>query len=153
MDYSFMKSGLLDDTPTSLENLQFDLVSLYLRMVSLAAENAMLYSEHEGRDSVSKNDVIMALRHQARYFLQRTDNDTLQEARKDLENILEHDDEEGCDDDDFMCEDEEPKECGTCDCDVCSEIREVSEQWEEWDTQGDVVLEYLKQQVDKVANM
>lgn len=152
-NFAFMKTGLLEGAPSALENLQFDLVSLYLKMVTKAAENALVYSEHENRSVVTKNDVLMALRHQAKFFIHNMDDDTLYEARGELKQILQGEEEE--DEEDEEEDDDEPMDqegIGPCDCALCDEIRVTTDTWDTWNTE-DPVLQYLKQQVDNVANM
>lgn len=149
-NYSFMKTGHDNVCDDKLTETQFDLISLYFKLLQKAMELAATYCTHAGRQIVNSSDLIKALRYQARYFLSESDDNTLQEARDDLLDVMMSDDIDDEDEEEEVVEEEEDGQNGTpCDCDSCTLVNSATDEWENWHP-DDEILQYLKMQVDRM---
>ena len=137
------------------EAMRKRLIAAVVVMTRRAAERAVTWSAHDGRDSASEADVEIALKHQARYFLGTLDDPDVVQDILDTEHELFGDDEseeeeEGKEEDSEGEEEEEEEEEKTkcpCACDFCVEMREASETWDAWNPH-DEIEQYLKTRVD-----
>jgi hypothetical protein len=146
-----MKTGYdATDDGDKLTETQFDLISLYLKLLQKAMDLAAIYCTHAGRQVVNSSDLMKALRYQARYFLSESTENTLQEAREDLLDVMMSDDiEEEEDDEQEDDEEENGQDDISCDCDKCTMVNSTTEEWESWNP-DDEILQYLKMQVDRM---
>lgn len=175
-DFSFMKTGLLDadHQESVVDAIQFDMVSLFIKMVTIATENAETYCAHHGRHTVHSVDVVKSLRHQAKDFIASMTDTTLHEAREEMLGCLDEEDEEYSDDDEHYVRlkypdgeemeeeekhptpprDEEKFEDDTkeCDCELCTAIDTSSSTWSTYNP-DDSVLQFLKAKVDGVVHI
>jgi len=92
-DYSFMKTGLSNSEYEEkvVDALEFDMMSLFMKLVSVATEHAGTYCTHHGRCTVHSVDIVKSLRHQAMVFMSEMTDDTLDQARQEMLECL-HDD-------------------------------------------------------------
>jgi histone H3/H4 len=150
-DYSFMKTGYDNTSKDAISETQFDLISLYLKMIQKAMTLAATYCDHAGRQVVTSKDLVKAMRYQARYFLDETTEHTLQEAREDLMDILMDDGDD--DTEEYTVEEEEDEEdLRQCSCTPCTLLNRVDSEWDSWHP-NDEILHYLKAQVDRMDRM
>jgi Mg-chelatase subunit ChlI len=162
-NYSFMKTGLDHpksnkvSTKTAIDRLGETtegqrLLGLIAVLMSSAAESASTFAMHAGRASVHAEDVIAALRYEAKRFLHRDDlEQTLDSVMKE---VSESEDEV----DESSSEEEEQGEQGEdeayisskCSCCACSDIRQASDEWGVWKP-TDAAEIFLKEAVDKTS--
>jgi Mg-chelatase subunit ChlI len=153
-DFSFMKSGLSDqDNDRALDAMEFNLVSLYMKLLTVATKNSKTYCAHHGRTHVHSADIVKCLRHQARVFLDNMTDQVMHEAREELLTALQEDDDpqeeesESSEEEDSQEYEDDTKDC---DCDLCTDIDTKTKTWKDY-VPDDEILEYLKYQVDRVS--
>lgn len=140
-DYSFLKSGFnnLVEPSTPDEETLLTVSSMVTAFMDNALREAGTYIEHAGRNGITKEDIILALKSETFKFLNRSDvNDNVTKWREILEkercNDDESDNEEDIDED-MKKEVDEPinefKE-STCPCQLCQEINNIESVWVNW---------------------
>jgi hypothetical protein len=68
--YTFMSTGFGLDSDGALdEGFVKKLLALVYTMIKNAANTAGTYADHGGRESVTRGDVILALKYEAKHFL------------------------------------------------------------------------------------
>ena len=169
-----MKTGLLDadHEERMVDAIQFDMVSLFMKMITIATEDAETYCTHHGRKTVHSVDVVKSLRHQARVFIESMTNETLHEAREEMLDCLEEEEEEYSEEEEGEYSEEEEEEeephheeeqrprdeemfeddTKDCDCALCSSIDDSSSTWDAY-SPDDTLMQFLKAQVDRVTRI
>lgn len=156
-----LKTGLSDATPdVQLDATKKRLLATVMVMTQKAGAMAFQYALHNGRSEESHHDVCMALKHQARTFLQTVDHPEVVEDILEMETLMYGSEEEESSDED----DEDDKAfrqefsasvlktqkvdatTGPCLCDECIEMRHAVDTWDDWAPEDEAEM-YLKQRV------
>lgn len=162
-----MRSGIgTSATPVQDDDLQHTrkrLIATVAVMTRKAGQYALYWSLHDNRKEVSASDINVALKHQAKHFLQTVDKPDVIEEIQDMERVIfdattseEDSTEEDSDTDDTASS--LPKvsndpyyervECdGRCVCRLCTEIREAVDTWDSWNPEDEAEM-YLKKSVN-----
>ncbi|GAQ89736.1 hypothetical protein KFL_005560140 [Klebsormidium nitens] len=144
-DYAFMSAGSDDRTARSLdETFVNKLLALVYTMVKNAAKTAAAYAEHAQRTLVTREDVIMALKYEARRFLRYED---LEADIADSELELR----DGGDSDSEAwetasersgCEEETEGLLDECRCPTCDGVREAVATWDDWAPEDEAEIKW-----------
>lgn len=149
-DYAFLKTGLGDgQAGASTVEVQRQMMSLCVALVSRAGACAATYAEHAGRSAVVAQDVQMAMQYQAKVFMDTVDDEEVVSAREDVdaacdaESSTEDDVSTTTTEDEEETDDDQPWTESACSCEVCTGMHEARDTWETWAPE-DEVLKYLK---------
>lgn len=162
-DYSFMKTGLVGESASlASEESVKRLISIVITMVVESEKTAMSYCEHQGRTTVTVQDIQKGLRYQARNFLFAEDTE---KNVNEMHELLFADDDEDMEEEDMEEEDGDHVEDGdddewedveddvrTCECDTCTKIRECDDKWDEWAPE-DKIGQFIKNSLDKASHL
>jgi hypothetical protein len=158
-DYTFMKTGRNssnnNDNTDEADKMTQRVVALCATMLQHAVVDAATYCEHSGRKTVTKQDIHRALRYEARSFLEKVEDDEVDEVELELfgdESEEEDEDNEDNDDDEeeedaFDAVPDDASEQHMCACQLCSAMDEIWKTWEDLDWSDPVYL-FLKNCVD-----
>lgn len=142
------------------------IISLVAVMMRQAIKVALTYAMHDDREMATENDIIDALKYQARHFLQTIDQpDVMQEtvdmystlfddAEDDIMDLDEQEIVDEIDDDEILKEELGDIKAtanvsnGTCMCTVCTDIRESVSKWDSWHPE-DEAEQFLKSSVER----
>jgi len=166
MTYGFMRTGLVGDDNEDVAADEF--VGRAARLLKIMGDQAwhlaLAYvAHHAWRTTVTPDDARMAIRYQARHFLENMDHgiDPLVPSKDedddddDIVDVLTDDDDDidvdvGDIDDDFP-ETETETETPTCPCAMCVAMHRATAEWTSWDP-ADPVERFLKDSVDAFEN-
>jgi hypothetical protein len=165
MTYGFMRTGLVGDVDDNVAAEEF--VGRAARLLKIMGDQAwhlaLAYvAHHAWRTTVTPDDARMAIRYQARHFLENMDRGidplvTGEYGDDDLgDDIVVDFEEEDIDvdvgdiDDDFP-ETETETETPTCPCEMCVAMHRATAEWASWDP-DDPVERFLKDSVDAFEN-
>lgn len=153
-DYTFMGTGFGEVPARPLEeSFVTKLLALVYTMVKNAATTAATYTEHAHRNRVTKGDVIMALKYEARRFLHYKDLEAdVARSEQELE------DDEDSDSDSWETASEqsggEEKECvqDECTCEVCDGVRAAVSTWADWVPENEADA-FIRKHVEQVSSV
>lgn len=151
-DYTFMSTGFKDGSARPLdETFVHKLLALVYTMVKNAATTAATYAEHAKKDCVTRGDVIMALKYEARRFLhyenleadvacsERELRDGEESDSDGWETASEH---SGCE------EETVPEECH---CHTCDGMRHAVSTWGDWVPENEAET-FIRKHVESVQH-
>ena len=161
-----LKTGLSADAPdVQLDATKKRLLATVTVMTQKAGSMAFQYALHNGRSQEDHHDVCMALKHQARTFLQTVDQPDVVEDILEMEKLMYDSDGNESDDTDmsdmsdtaqseFLREflQTQKFEGGTCVCDECIEMRNAVATWDDWAPEDEAEM-YLKQRVTSAVSI
>jgi len=140
-DYSFLKSGFnnLVEPSTPDEETLLTVSSMVTAFMDNALREAGTYIEHAGRNGITKEDIILALKSETFKFLNRSDvNDNVTKWREILEKERCNDDESEDESEDESDADKDNNEpinkfkISECQCQLCLEINKIESVWLNW---------------------
>ena len=127
-DYSFMKSGSGNKIKLSDKQIE-ELQSLIFLFAENSLKNAVTYVKHANRKTVQLQDIYNCMKVEAMIFCQK--DNTLQEAKKLLQEIKnEEPDEE--DDNEIITDEDEEFTLSQCPCHLCVIIKNLDKYWDNW---------------------
>ena len=141
-DYSFLKSGFnnLVEPSTPDEDTLLTVSSMVTAFMDNALRDATKYVEHAGRNGITKEDIILALKSETFKFLNRPDiNNNVKKWRQVIEDDRNNDEylEDNSNDDEYQEEDENQDPIqeftkSNCQCALCLEINNIKSVWVNW---------------------
>jgi len=167
MTYGFMRTGLVGDVDDDVAAEEF--VGRAARLLKIMGDQAwhlaLAYvAHHAWRTVVTPDDARMAIRYQARHFLENMDrgidpvvtdeDDDDDDLGDDIVVDFEEEDidvEVGDIDDDFPETETETETPMTCPCAMCVAMHRATVEWASWDP-ADPVERFLKDSVDAFEN-
>ena len=162
-----LKTGFADAPDVQLDATKKRLLATVLVMTQKAGSMAYQYALHNGRSQEDHHDVCMALKHQARTFLQTVDQPDVVQDILEMEKLMygsesegnsdsdDSDDTDDTDDNDTDMSDtvhSEVQETWTCICDKCVEMRNAVATWDDWVPEDEAEM-YLKQRVSSAVSI
>lgn len=153
-DYTFMSTGFRTGSDQPLdEAFTRKMLALVYTMVKNAANTAATYANHAGKDQVTRDDVIMALKYEARRFL-HYDGLEADVATSEQELI----DEEAHDSESWETaleksgDDEKESALQVCPCSVCAGLRDAVSTWDEWAPENEAEA-FLRHHFERVVSV
>jgi hypothetical protein len=158
-----LKTGWSADVPdVQLDATKKRLLATVTVMTQKAGIMAFQYAVHNGRSQEDHHDVCMALKHQARTFLQTVDQPDVVEDILEMEKLMYGSDTDDTDDTDMSdtaqsefrqdFSQTQKLEGGTCVCDECIEMRNAVATWDDWAPEDEAEM-YLKQRVTSAVSI
>lgn len=151
-DYSFLRTGLGAGGAGEAEGeLTKRLVSLCVALVAKAGETAAVYAVHAGRQTVTRDDVTLALQYQSKTFFDEVTEEEVMEAREEVNAAYDASSTSGEDEEEAVETAEEEQLEWTksgCTCKICAGMNDASETWDDWEPEDEVLL-YLKRMTNK----
>jgi len=155
-----LKTGLSADAPdVQLDATKKRLLATVTVMTQKAGCMAFQYALHNGRSQEDHLDVCMALKHQARTFLQTVDQPDVVEDILEMEELMYGSDTDMSDMSDTAQSEfrreflqTQKFEGGTCVCDECVEMRNAVATWDDWAPEDEAET-YLKQRVTSAVSI
>ena len=156
-DYSFMKTGysITGNERTQLTEGQLkNIEAMILVFMNHAIETSFLYVDHSTRNSVTCGDINLALKYEVFKFIDRPN---IQEQINITSQFLSEEEEvEDYDDDETDNETDNENEediqdfaKNNCTCNICDEINNIDNKWEEWNPE-EPFLKKLKERIDNI---
>lgn len=153
-DYAFMSAGSDDGTARQLdETFVNKLLALVYTMVKNAAKTAAAYAEHAQRTLVTREDVIMALKYEARRFLRYEDLEAdVADSELELRDGGDSDS-EGWEtaSERSGCEAETEGSQEECRCPTCDGVREAVATWDDWAPEDEAEM-FIRKHVESVQH-
>ena len=144
-DYSFMKSGSGNDINLSQKQIE-ELQSLVLLFAENAFKTAAQYVKHANRNIIQLKDIQNCMKIEAMVFCKK--DNTLNDAKKLLEEIKNEEDEDDDDLDDILTNEDEEFTLSTCPCPLCVIVKNLDTYWENW-TPTNPLESSLKNNINK----
>ena len=154
-NYTFMSTGLGASPARPLdEDFVRKLLALVYTMVKNSAVTAATYTEHAKRARVTKADVIMALKYEARRFLhyENLETDVANSEQELGEDDGASDSESWESASDASVEKEGDPAQNECPCSICDGVRSAVSTWADWAPENEAEA-FLRNHVEKVCTM
>lgn len=151
-DYAFMRTGLRDERMNLDPAFVARLEALVYTMIGNAAASACMYAEHSGRRSASVEDVLRALKYEARRFLWYEDLERdVERTAIVLDSLLESSSDAESDGwETASYGSVESDDRTACPCDFCADVNEANDTWERWQPDDPAEI-FLRRNVEKTV--
>ena len=157
-DYSFMKSGFDNINSNEMDDDMLDnLYSLIYAFMEKSMISADIYVKHSEREIITKEDIQLALKYETFKFLHRPN--IFDDVSRWKEILLDEINDGGDDvkemqdggDSDVIANDKDyvPFKKSECDCEICSEMNNIEDKWDEWEPHNQIEI-ILKNAVLKI---